>query len=307
MDRVETVAAIPFPETVPSPGWGTAPAWKGVAASLLLHLCAGAAAIGALSVREPEFPPVIDLSIAEEVSGDAAVGPGARTAARAEDVRRADAAAMAETPETAPPAPSPGPAIAPAQNPVAPAVAVPAALPAAATSPPPPAGARPRSDPEATGPSAIARATDPGVRAPSLRSSAGTGSSGPAHASPRSHPGASGAGAGGEGAGATGGNRDGTTGADAYPEGFGRIRDAIQSAIAYPAAARRMGWEGKVLVSFRLLPDGSVRDVRVVRGSGHPVLDRGAVDAVRNASPFPRPPSGAEIVTPVVYRLTPAP
>lgn len=85
---------------------------------------------------------------------------------------------------------------------------------------------------------------------------------------------------------------------------FAWIRDAIQSAIAYPATARRMGWEGEVVVSFHLLSDGSVRDVRVVQGSGHAALDRGAIDAVRNASPFPRSAVEAEIITPVVYRLT---
>ena len=85
---------------------------------------------------------------------------------------------------------------------------------------------------------------------------------------------------------------------------FAWIRDAIQNAIAYPATARRMGWEGKVVVAFQLLPDGSVRDVRVVQGSGHAALDRGAIDAVRNASPFPRFPVEAEVITPVVYRLT---
>lgn len=85
---------------------------------------------------------------------------------------------------------------------------------------------------------------------------------------------------------------------------FAWIRDAIQRAIAYPAAARRMGWEGKVVVAFHLLPDGSVRDVRVVQGSGYVALDRGAIDAVRTASPFPRSPVEAEVITPVVYRLT---
>ena len=96
----------------------------------------------------------------------------------------------------------------------------------------------------------------------------------------------------------------GTSGAGPSAADFAWIRDAIQHAIAYPATARRMGWEGKVVVSFQLLPDGSVRDVRVVQGSGHAALDRGAIDAVRNASPFPRSPVEAEIITPVVYRLT---
>ena len=88
-----------------------------------------------------------------------------------------------------------------------------------------------------------------------------------------------------------------------FEKHFAYIRDAIQQGISYPATARRMGWEGKVVVSFLLLADGSVRDVRIVRGSGHPALDRGAVDAVRKAAPFPKPPAEAEIVTPVIYRL----
>jgi protein TonB len=102
------------------------------------------------------------------------------------------------------------------------------------------------------------------------------------------------------------GNPQGTAGAASGPStaDFAWIRDAIQHAIAYPATARRMGWEGKVVVAFQLLSDGSVRDVRVVQGSGHAALDRGAIDAVRNASPFPRAPVEAEVITPVVYRLT---
>jgi protein TonB len=96
----------------------------------------------------------------------------------------------------------------------------------------------------------------------------------------------------------------GTSGAGTSAGDFTWIRDAIQQAIAYPATARRMGWEGKVVVAFHLLSDGSVRDVRVVQGSGYAALDRGAIDAVRSASPFPRSPVEAEVITPVVYRLT---
>ena len=104
---------------------------------------------------------------------------------------------------------------------------------------------------------------------------------------------------------AAAGSPSGASGAGSSPAGdFGWIRDAIQGAIAYPATARRMGWEGNVVVAFQLLSDGSVRDVRVVQGSGHAALDRGAIEAVRNASPFPRSPVEAVVITPVVYRLT---
>ena len=103
---------------------------------------------------------------------------------------------------------------------------------------------------------------------------------------------------------AAAGSPPGPSGAGPPAADFAWIRDAIQRAIAYPATARRMGWEGKVVVSFQLLSDGSVRDVRIMQGSGHAALDRGAIDAVRNASPFRRSPVEAEVITPVVYRLT---
>jgi protein TonB len=90
----------------------------------------------------------------------------------------------------------------------------------------------------------------------------------------------------------------------ASPErAYGSIRNVIQRGIAYPVLARKMGWEGRVVVAFRILADGSVRDIRVVEGSGHAILDRNAVEAVRSASPFPHPPPAAEIFTPVVYKL----
>ena len=110
--------------------------------------------------------------------------------------------------------------------------------------------------------------------------------------------------AGGGGGRVTTGDPSVKTGGGSPAETFAYVRDAVQRKIIYPATARRMGWEGKVVVAFRLLPDGSVRDVRVVHGSGHAALDRGAIDAVRNASPFPRSPVEAEVITPVVYRLT---
>jgi protein TonB len=103
---------------------------------------------------------------------------------------------------------------------------------------------------------------------------------------------------------AVAGSPSGISGAAPPAGDFAWIRDAIQRAIAYPAMARRMGWEGKVVVAFQILADGSVRDVRVVQGSGHAALDRGAIDAVRNASPFHRSTVEAEVITPVVYRLT---
>ncbi len=52
----------------------------------------------------------------------------------------------------------------------------------------------------------------------------------------------------------------------------------------YPLGAQMRGEEGVVRVQFKVVKDGSVRDVRVVKSSGYSALDNAAVDAVRRAS-----------------------
>ena len=271
MEHAEFVALVPFPSRVPAPGRRTGrAAWEGVAASLLLHLVVGAAAIGAISTAPSVPPPVIDLTLA---------GPG----------REAPATSAFTAAE---PAKDPGAVPVPVPVPVPESPAPPVAPPVT-----PPVAARSDGIPPSNLSDLTARGNAPGD---------GIAGSFPAASPPSVVPGARAGIAEGGGPAGTG-SPSGKTGAVRASGDFAGIRDGIQRRIAYPAMARRMGWEGKVVVAFLLLPDGSVRDIRVVQGSGHPVLDRGAVDAVRNASPFPRPSVKAEIVTPVVYRLSAAP
>lgn len=84
---------------------------------------------------------------------------------------------------------------------------------------------------------------------------------------------------------------------------FAYIRDKILRNVSYPDAARRMGWQGKVLLSFIITVDGSVRVLKVIQSSGFKILDRSAVETVRDAAPFPRPPGEARLVIPINYRL----
>ncbi|MFZ5906757.1 MAG: energy transducer TonB family protein [Nitrospirota bacterium] len=84
---------------------------------------------------------------------------------------------------------------------------------------------------------------------------------------------------------------------------FLSIREIIQRNTLYPVLARRMGWEGKVIISFLLMPDGKVLDIRITKSSGHEILDRNAVETIKRVSPFPPPPLKAEITVPVVYAL----
>jgi len=48
----------------------------------------------------------------------------------------------------------------------------------------------------------------------------------------------------------------------------------------YPGVARRMGWQGIVLLDVELRADGRVSAVSVAQSSGHSVLDEAAVRAV---------------------------
>lgn len=87
-------------------------------------------------------------------------------------------------------------------------------------------------------------------------------------------------------------------------ENLSVISELIRSYLTYPVVARRMGWEGRVVVSFRLLPDGRIEDIRIEESSGYEVLDRNTLRVVRLASgEFPKPDRPVEIRLPVVYRL----
>jgi protein TonB len=277
----EFIAADRFPE----PGHSgrrerLSDAGKGLLASLLLHLGIAVAAVGAIAVDPSENPPpVIDLTLLPPVGIETAAGISSRPSALPQAKRTPPAAHFPAS--FSPPAEREearaGPPKESAPPPAASEVSIRQAV--------PPSGrtdALPGSEPSPAVPGASAFGTSPG------------GSPAPAAASATP-----GAGPGGfrlEGG--------GTNERARYLErNYAYIRETIQRGIPYPSIARKMGWQGEVLVVFRILADGSVRDVRVMQGSGHAVLDRGAVEAVRGASPFPRPPAEAEIITPVVYKL----
>ncbi|WP_165869060.1 energy transducer TonB [Thiogranum longum] len=54
----------------------------------------------------------------------------------------------------------------------------------------------------------------------------------------------------------------------------------------YPDAARRQGMSGKLMVEVAVYPDGSVRNITILKPSGHKILDDAAVRIVKLAAPF---------------------
>ena len=64
----------------------------------------------------------------------------------------------------------------------------------------------------------------------------------------------------------------------------------------YPAAARRQGLTGLVLMTVSVRRDGSVEGVLINSSSGHTVLDAAAIRIVHLAEPFPPLPKGKDEV-----------
>ena len=85
---------------------------------------------------------------------------------------------------------------------------------------------------------------------------------------------------------------------------FSIISDIVRKHLQYPYLARRMGWEGKVVVSFVLTRQGELKEVRVVQSSGYKVLDENTLATLQGcAKYFPVPPVDVKITLPVVYKL----
>jgi periplasmic protein TonB len=79
----------------------------------------------------------------------------------------------------------------------------------------------------------------------------------------------------------------------------------------YPRAAVRAGYEGSPRLRFVLAPDGTLRHAELIGSSGYALLDRAALQLVREAAPFPPLPGEAgldeiELMLPIDYRLRPS-
>lgn len=76
----------------------------------------------------------------------------------------------------------------------------------------------------------------------------------------------------------------------------------------YPVVAQRRGWQGDVILGFRVERNGHIDDVRVRSGSGHALLDDAATETLRRISLRDETQSlgldaDVELELPVAYRL----
>ncbi|WP_120944272.1 energy transducer TonB [Helicobacter labacensis] len=83
-----------------------------------------------------------------------------------------------------------------------------------------------------------------------------------------------------------------------------KIQMAISSKNRYPRMAMVRGIEGEVLVEFTLNADGSTTDIRVAKSSGSEILNRAAVQAVKEAARlFPTPKQTVHLKIPIAYTI----
>jgi len=84
---------------------------------------------------------------------------------------------------------------------------------------------------------------------------------------------------------------------------FSFIREIILQGILYPDRARRMGWEGKVILSFVVRESGLIDDVRVITSSGFPLLDENARGTIARTTLGKKVPVRLHVLLPVEYKL----
>jgi TonB family protein len=80
------------------------------------------------------------------------------------------------------------------------------------------------------------------------------------------------------------------------------IRTLLERARSYPLLARERGLEGTVFVSFVIGSKGLPQDVKIMKSSGHQILDEEVKKMLKKASPFPG--IKGEIVIPITFKLT---
>ncbi len=89
------------------------------------------------------------------------------------------------------------------------------------------------------------------------------------------------------------------------------VSKALQRHKRYPRVARRRGLSGKVVLDFVILPNGQITEARIIenQSTGHGILNRAALSALKRASPLPPFPKtlkkrSLQVTIPIVYELT---
>lgn len=69
------------------------------------------------------------------------------------------------------------------------------------------------------------------------------------------------------------------------------VKLKIEKNKKYPEFAKRTQLEGTVTLKFIITLNGDVKNTEIAKSSRHPVLDEAAMEALKDAAPFPKPPA----------------
>ena len=75
-----------------------------------------------------------------------------------------------------------------------------------------------------------------------------------------------------------------------------QVNEMIHKSVVYPRLAKMREQEGTVGFTVKIDGTGAVADTAVESTSGNTTLDNAALDAAKNAAPFPAPPGGGALV-----------
>lgn len=89
---------------------------------------------------------------------------------------------------------------------------------------------------------------------------------------------------------------------------LGELRTRLSHYLTYPPQARNLGWEGTVLLSLRVEPDGQLDKIRLEHSSGYAVLDNSALNSLERIGNLIEARiwlegQGIDIQLPVIYKL----
>ena len=87
-----------------------------------------------------------------------------------------------------------------------------------------------------------------------------------------------------------------------------RLHQLIAANKRYPRRAKRMGKQGTVRVTFIILANGLIKNIKILASSGNSGLDQAAIKALKRSSgklPFPKEINKKQwvITVPITYQL----
>ena len=82
------------------------------------------------------------------------------------------------------------------------------------------------------------------------------------------------------------------------------VDSKIRNSVQYPARAKKRNLQGRVIISVTIGAGGEITELKIIQSSGHRILDRSVLKAVKDSAPFSSPPDGpVTVIVPIQFQL----